>query len=157
MRSFSGSGRSGRPQRSIWRRRFVCSTPSLYLLQSTIVRRGTNQPIRLNVAQQCWQSRIPWVSYRDHVTNEEVHCQTATRLLQGNVTERRVPAPTPTAQDRHHVDHHGRRKPGRGLSLRIYAPYTLHGMRPKQLQLIEYADGDLPPKAPNGVGRPKSK
>lgn len=93
----------------------------------------------------------------DHVTNEEVHCQTATRPLHDNVTERRVPAPTPTAQDRHHVDHHGRRKPGWGLSLRIYAPYTLHGMRPKQLQLIEYADGDLPPKAPNGVGGPKSK
>ncbi|XP_076736223.1 uncharacterized protein LOC143414974 [Maylandia zebra] len=82
---------------------------------------------RLNVAQQRWLRQILGVSYRDHVTNEEVHRRTATRPLQDIVSERRVrfghtatTAAATTAHSPYRLPKiaitwnppHGKRKPG---------------------------------------------
>lgn len=108
---------------------------------------------RLNVAQQRWLRQILRVSYRDHVTNEEVHCWTlwlsgvcaleVTFYANCPRSPSRRTHPTDDANQAATIQHGG------GLSLMIYKPYTLPGMGQKQPQLIDYPDRDLQPNAPN--------
>lgn len=92
MQSYSSSGWSGRPQRLTWRRRFICSIPSLYPLLSMHLRCRKHQPkffLKKGLSeaqQQClrWTLRV---SYRDQKSTAGLpHVPSVTLCLSGVCT-----------------------------------------------------------------------
>lgn len=156
--------------RAIWRWRFIFLTLSLYLPRSTLVRqKKTCAKIleRFNVAKQQWLRWIMSVFYWDHFTNEEVHHRSSLWHCEWVVYALWRPYSTltltPTAQDHRHMEINPQDanqaasvQHSNGLSLMIYTPWTLHGIRSKQPQLIDYIGGDLLRNASNGAEGPKS-
>ena len=107
---------------------------------------------KLDVFQQQCLRRILKITYRDRVSNKEVHRRDSDMSFVYQQVDSHE-QPCFGHPDAGNGSKEGRRLHGGGLSSMTYYPSTLRGMKPRTLRLIEQAGERLPPNALNGTRR----